>query len=345
MPIIKGEIDAQFDALARTLEYLREREAEVRAFFAGAEKIVIFGCGSSFSVAKGYALQFSGIASVPATALPAGDYLVNSGAYANLIKGAVIVSISRSGSTSELVEAARHALNAGAAGLLSVCAATDAPISPLASLNLEMPWCFDRAVCQTRTVNNFYAAGLCMACACGGDEATLAQLSRAPDYFADFSKTHEASLAAFARRPWTHAAVLADGYAAGLAEEGALAFKEICRLPSNHYHLLDLRHGPMVLVNKETLVVAFLSDGEQKLQHDLLADVRKKGPHILALPCNDTAPVPAADLTIPMPGGFSAPVAAFYLLYCIHLLTYEKALARGVDPDRPEGLDPWIKLG
>ena len=96
---------------------------------------------------------------------------------------------------------------------------------------------------------------------------------------------------------------------------------------------------------KPTTTNLWLVDGEQKLQHDLLADVRKKGPHILALPCNDTAPVPAADLTITMPGGFSAPVAAFYLLYCIHLLTYEKALARGVDPDRPEGLDPWIKLG
>ena len=37
-----------------------------------------------------------------------------------------------------------------------------------------------------------------------------------------------------------------------IASEGALAFKEIARIPSISYHLLDVRHGPMVLIDDKT---------------------------------------------------------------------------------------------
>jgi DNA-binding MurR/RpiR family transcriptional regulator len=104
--IIKEEIDSQFGALSQTTDYILEQEKPILNFLTHSKKVVVFGCGSSFSLAKGYALQLSGIAGIPATALAAGDYLVNSEDYAKLIQGASIISISRSGSTSEIVYSA-----------------------------------------------------------------------------------------------------------------------------------------------------------------------------------------------------------------------------------------------
>jgi glucosamine--fructose-6-phosphate aminotransferase (isomerizing) len=152
------------------------------------------------------------------------------------------------------------------------------------------------------------------------------------------------TLESFARKSWTHAVVLADSYMAGLAEEGALAFKEICQLNSNHYHMLDLRHGPMVKINKDTLAVAFISKGDKRLQCDLLNDIRKKGALILALDCSNTGVISAADLTISMPAALCNRTAAMYMLYCIQLIAYYKAIESDINPDQPNGLDPWIKL-
>ena len=146
-----------------------------------------------------------------------------------------------------------------------------------------------------------------------------------------------------AQQPWTRAVVLADSGPAGLAEEGALAFKEICRRDSNHYHLLDVRHGPMVQIGADTLVIAVLSSGDRALQAALLSDVARKTGHLLVLDCassNDA--LPGTRIQLPECGDDDA--KAVFALFCIQLLCFHHAIARGVDPDKPEGLDPWIKL-
>lgn len=64
--------------------------------------------------------------------------------------------------------------------VLSVCARENVPVEELADWSLNIPWAFDEAVCQTRTVSNLYAAALGLACIAGGDEAGLEALSRLP---------------------------------------------------------------------------------------------------------------------------------------------------------------------
>lgn len=341
MHTVKREIDAQFDALQRTAAYIRGKSQQIRSALSGAKKLLVLGAGSSYYLAKSLALQFDGMAGIPACAIPAGDYLLNRADYAAMTRGAAVVTISRSGSTSEILRAAESAGAAGAA-VISLCGVEDAGISKIASLNLELPWIFDDAVCQTRTVSNLYAAGLMMAAICAGDEAVLTQVEQVPALAPAFSRTYEGELNALAQTDWDHAVVLADSYWAGLAEEGALAFKEVCRLPSNHYHLLDVRHGPMVIINRRTLVVAMANSGDG-LQRDLLRDIRAKGARLLLLDCAKDAAFPA-DCAVTLPLGDTPCAAALFMIYAIQLLTYYKAVARGENPDEPVGLDPWIKL-
>lgn len=132
-------------------------------------------------------------------------------------------------------------------------------------------------------MSNLYAAALGLAWhrrrGRGGTRGALeaAALAR------DFCPRQEQSLTLAASEDWSRAVVLADSGCAGLAEEGALAFKEICRRDSNHYHMLDCRHGPMVQICPDTLVIALLSKGDRKLQAALLGDVAAKTSHLLVL--------------------------------------------------------------
>lgn len=344
MYVIEMEFRNQFEALARTAQALTDRQAEAGEALSGIRTLCVLGCGSSFSLAKSAATQFSQHTGIPACALPAGDVLVNFTAYKKMLTGATLLLLSRSGSTSEVVRAAELCKEELGCKVLSVCAKVDTPVEKIADWSLCLPWAFDEAVCQTRTVSNLYVAALGLAQIAGGNTAALAELHALKDCAAAFCPAQEELLSALAQKPWTRAVVLGDSGMAGVLEEGALAFKEICRRDSNHYHLLDVRHGPMVQIGPDTLVIAMLSSGERPLQKALLADLAPKTQHLLVL---DSVPgdgdgVPGIRIVLPECGADE--LRAVFALYCIQLVCFHHALAIGVDPDKPEGLDPWIKL-
>lgn len=343
MYLTEKELRGQFDALARTMEALSASRPAAEAALAQVNTLCVLGCGSSFSLAKSAATQYAQHTGKPGVAIAAGDLLVNFSAYEKQLRGATLLILSRSGSTSEAVRAASRCKAELGCRVLSICAKENSPMEEVADWSLLLPWAFDEAVCQTRTVSNLYAAALGLVYIAAGDDAGLARLSALSGLAADFCAAQEDVLSAMATRDWTRAVVLADSGCAGLAEEGALAFKEICRRDSNHYHVLDVRHGPMVQIGPDTLVIAWVSSGERDLQTALLADVAKKTDHLLVL---DLAGGGGAlpGTVIPLPSCGADDVAAIFALYCIQILCYRHALARGVDPDKPEGLDAWIKL-
>ena len=150
--------------------------------------------------------------------------------------------------------------------------------------------------------------------------------------------------------PWTHAVVLADAELEGIAEEGALVFKEVCQLPSSYHHLLDVRHGPMVLVNKETLVLAALGT-KNELEINLLKDAKAKGAHVVAF-CDDGDNCAAGDCCSDIGdisfSCFAKPLSHVakgipFIVLC-QMVAYYKSKETGADPDKPTGLDPWIAL-
>lgn len=344
MYVIESELRQQFDALAKTVQALTDQQGEAKEALDGIRTLCVLGCGSSFSLAKSAATLFSQHTGVPAYALPAGDVLVNFESYKKLLAGCTLLLLSRSGSTSEVLRAATRCKQELGCRVLSVCAREDAPVEGLSHWNLRLPWAFDEAVCQTRTVSNLYVAVLGLAYIAAGESESLAEFRELTVHASTFCPAQEETLSALAQGAWTKAVVLGDSGMAGLMEEGALAFKEICRRDSNHYHLLDVRHGPMVQIGPDTLVIALLSSGERDLQKALLEELKAKTGHLLVLDCvpGDREGVPGLHIALPACGPDE--LRAVFALYCIQLVCFHHAVARGVDPDKPEGLDPWIKL-
>ncbi|MDO4343559.1 MAG: SIS domain-containing protein [Eubacteriales bacterium] len=343
MYIILNEIKDQFFALEKTVKKVKEMEAPLTEQFMGAKKTVIFGSGSSYLLAKSMAAQLMQLAGIPSYPVPAGDFLVQPEDYAKAVRGALVVTISRSGSTSEIIMAVKKAKEMGALGCVSYCAVEKAEISALSDLDVELPWCFDASVCQTRTVTNLYAALLLTAALCVKEKKIISSLERAPKLFEKYCGTYDTVFEDIGRYAWNHAVVLADSSVAGLAEEGALAFKEICQMNSNFYHVLDVRHGPMVMVNKDTLVIVFAAGQNKKLLQELIKDIQKKGALCVVFDCGMDREV-GEEICINLPKELDSRAAALFMMYGIQRLTYEKAMRRRVNPDAPDGLDAWIKL-
>ena len=136
--------------------------------------------------------------------------------------------------------------------------------------------------------------------------------------------------------------MLCDGPSDGLAEEGALAFKEISQLPGNYYHLLDARHGPIVLIGEKALVLVSVKSPACRHEQAPIRDLVKKGARV----------VTCSQLPLEAPGAENFPLGeevgsvagGLGLVALCQRISDYKARETGGDPDRPDGLDPWIEI-
>jgi len=338
------EIRSQFDALRQTYAYLKEKEEEIQNALDETRSLCVIGCGSSFCLAKSAAKQFTLLSQLPAYAIAAGDLLVNFDDYANMVSNSTLLLLSRSGETSELIRAAARCKEQYCNKVVSVCAKTGAPVEEIADMNLSIPWAFDASVCQTRTVTNLYLAGFMIGAIIAGDRAALEAARRAGANDASFRAAVEPALKQIAEGGWSKAVVLGDSAAEGLAEEGALAFREICRRDSDYCHVLDVRHGPIVQIGQDTLVIALVSSGDFTLQADLIADLAKKTRHLAVFSRNARISQLPCCVPFVLPDCGADAMSAIYAQYCIQMICLKHAQFIGVNPDAPEGLDPWIAL-
>jgi len=342
MAITHNEMRDTFNALEKTKNYIEEHWAIIEGFFKGKNRIVFIGCGSSYSNAKSYAMICNMYTDVPAVALAAGDLLLHAERYKNIIDGSALIFISRSGRTSELIIALdavkAQGYNVTTASFIS---ADDTPLGEKSDLVLSTPWAYDESVCQTRCVTNAYFMAAYIVAKITGNKSVLADLCLVIAEGPTFMDNAEALAIKQAVKPWTHAVVLADAELEGVAEEGALVFKEVCQLPSSYHHILDVRHGPMVLIGKETLVLTALGTSNE-LELNLIRDLKAKGADIIAF----------SDVFAELEGirysCFNRPLSHIakgvpFIILC-QMIAYYKSKETGADPDKPTGLDPWIAL-
>ena len=342
MAITYTEMLDTFNALRKTVAYLEEMWEGIESFLSGKSRFVFIGCGSSYSIAKSMASITAMSTGIPSAAMPAGDVLLHAERYKKTVDGSAVVFVSRSGRTSELLLALEALKSQGCQmSVASIVCADGAPLGEKSDFVLSTPWAFDESVCQTRCVTNFYFIAAYVAAKITGDKTVMEDLRHLLDDGNEYMAQAELLAISLSKQPWTHAVVLADAELEGLAEEGALVFKEVCQLPSNYYHLLDVRHGPMVLLGKDTLVLVALGTSNE-LELALLRDLMEKGAQVVVFSGSNV------NLDGIMYTGLGRQLSHLakgipFIVLC-QMIAYYKSKETGADPDKPTGLDPWISL-
>lgn len=332
-------------ALERTCRYFEDRLEEHKGFFARNpyKKFAFLGCGSSYMLAKSAAAVFGGLPKTTAQAIAAGDYLVAPGEWRESLKDSIVVALSRSGRTSELVLTVQDIRETLGCPVVSICAKEQNDLTALSGMNIVLDWCYDNSVCQTRTVTNFYAAALLLAAAYSGDAALGAAVHAACARNAAFQQKNRPVLEKTAALDWDNVVVLADGPLCGIAEEGALAFTEISMLCGRYFHLLDYRHGPIVISNERTLTVMVLRPGEQALQKAMVGDVLAQGGPVVTLSDQPGNPW-GSTINLQIEGLAAFAAWGIPFIYTAQALALCKAVLLGGNPDAPKGLDAYITL-
>jgi len=120
--------------------------------------------------------------------------------------------------------------------------------------------------------------------------------------------------------------VLGRGPGFAVSKEIALKLKEVCQIQAEPFSSAEFLHGPVTLVENEFTCISVNVGDESQLAHgEQIDNIRSRGAHLLEMAFDDASIHPRLQ-----------PIAILQRFY----LDVEKvALARGVNPDAPAGLN------
>ncbi|MCY1713367.1 SIS domain-containing protein [Caproiciproducens galactitolivorans] len=345
MYLTEQEIMATKDALDKTYAQVLRQEEEIRTFFREntERKFILMGCGSSYMLSKSNERMFITRPNTSAAALAGGDYLVNPDTYLHTIENSIVLVLSRSGMTTEIVRAVEYMKKTANVKVVSITMKENSALEGLSDLTVVLPWAYDNSVCQTRSVTNLYAASLLINAICYGDGELKAAVKTVIDQNRDHMEKYRSELETIGKKDFTDVVVLADGVLCGIAEEGALAFTEISLISGKYFPMLDYRHGPKVLNNARTLTIFAVQPNESTYQRDMIDDVKKHNGTVVTFGSEPTN-VYGSDLHISVSGINRFEAYGIPFIYTMQMIALTKALATGINPDAPTGLNAYITL-
>lgn len=347
MNLTYQEVKKQYLALHQTFNYMLEQRSAIQYLREQVQpdSITFVGCGSSYCLSESAAFSTMLYTHKPALALAGGDLMLNAERYAPLLKNTLLVAPSRSGSTSEIIEAIQRVREQQTLPVLSLSCVAESPLSTYADLSLELPWAFDHSVCQTRTVTNLYVANVLINAFWSENEELIRDIQSAIQLGEGYMEKVEASIREVADFAWKRVILLADGELHGLATEGAIAITEIAQAEAHAFHLLDVRHGPMVTIDQDTLVIAALTGEGTDYQHNLIQDIHARGARIIGL-ADQPNRIPEAwvDLGITLEHQLHPAAQGIPFIFIPQIVALASAERQGINPDQPDGLEAWVKL-
>jgi len=344
MFLTEKEIFSQYKALKETYKYMQNKEQDIKIFLEKCkyDSLSFIGSGSSYCLCQSAEISAKIHFGITANSFAAGDIMINFDQYVRLIKNTLLVLPSRSGSTTEVIASAKIAKEKYNVPCISICSKENSELSFIANFSLEVPWAFDESVCQTRTVVNLYMVNLFLISIMANDHIIQKEIESAIGNGNKLISQYHEPLKEFVRDSgWNKVIILADSELYGLAAEGALACKEISQIPSNYYHILDVRHGPMVLIDNTTLVIIACSPYGLLYQKKLIEDLH--GEKAIVVTVGDQpSSIMNSDLHVQIPYYEKYGVAGIPFVLVPQIMSYYKAIFKGINPDKPTGLEPYI---
>lgn len=332
------EIAEQPAALARTLDTLRPRRAEIRNL-AEATRVVLFVARGSSDNAAVYGRYLLEVHAGHPAGLAAPSVATHYHADLDL-SNALVVSVSQSGETEEIIETQTWAAAHGAR-TIAVTNDGDSALANAADLVLVTQAGTERAVPATKSYTAQLAAMTILAGALAPKPDELdPDLDRVPGEVERVITARAGIDDAVDRLASTPEALVSGrGICFGTALEAALKLEETCLRPVRGLSYADLRHGPIAVVDAEHVALLIsAADGPMVSgMTELARDLRERGAAATVGIGGDAGFAESVDVAVSGPAlpEFVAPLA----LVVPAQLTVE-ALARklGLDPDAPRGL-------
>ena len=248
------------------------------------------------------------------------------------MQGTVMLAISQSGRSPDLVTSATAAKEQGAF-LISLVNDEDSPLFALADVALPLHVGPEKSVAATKSFIATLAAILHIVAEWTQDARIADAVAALPDLL-DRAWALDWSAALPVLDHTDHLYVVGRGHGFGIAQEMALKFKETCGIHAEAFSAAEVRHGPMALVGPGFPVLLTAQDDESRLSvQSLAAEFAARGAPLLVAGLKDApgTALPALEA--------DALVQPILLVQSFYRMVNQLSVLRGRDPDRPPTLN------
>jgi glucosamine--fructose-6-phosphate aminotransferase (isomerizing) len=259
------------------------------------------------------------------------------------LQGALVVGISQSGQSPDIVGVVADARRQGAP-TLAITNDLSSPLAAAAEMALDACSGLERAVAATKTYTAQLLSIALLSAALsaeeGGEESCTDTLERVPEWVAEALCLDGAIEEAAQRyRSMTQCVVLGRGLSYTTATEWSLKLKELTGVAAEPYSSADFRHGPVAIVTPGFPILAVVPDGA--VFADVLALlaplVKERGVELVAVSNRESA-LALAHTPIRLPAGLPEWLSPLVSIVPAQLFCYHLARAMGRDPEAPPGL-------
>ncbi len=298
----------------------------------GAGTTVYTGCGSTGHLAQVLACTHRRL--LPSFAWSAVASELWLAAPGEALGAGTVVAVSRSGETTETIEACRRARDEGAR-IVAVTTNPDGGLNGVADEVVVVEFAAEESVVQTRSFTSMLLATLAAQLSAAGEDAEA--VFRGISDLGEALMAGSASVVARLADPAIEVVyVLGSGLDGGLAREGALKIKEMSRTVTEAMPVLDFRHGPISITDERSAALVLCGPGLER-ELAVATDIEACGTHVATVG-------PDPRCTIPTPAGASVYETAVARLTVAQLAGLRRGLAKGLDPDAPRGVDAHIRI-
>jgi glutamine---fructose-6-phosphate transaminase (isomerizing) len=340
-----NEILTQPLAWQAALDEVSRQQAALKELWATARfsEIIVTGCGSTYYLSLAVAPLLQKQLGKPARAVPASELLLYPETIIAPGSNPLLLTISRSGRTSETIRATK-AFKANWSGpVLNIGCYENTELVAESLLALLVREGQEESVVQTRSFSSMLVAAQASAALLGNDPH-LAAMPKLPALGEQLiAAQHDLARQLGQANNIQRFYFLGSGLQYGLACEANLKMKEMSLSVSEAFHFMEFRHGPMSMVNENTLVVGLLSEATRSYELAVLREMRKLGGKTLVL-ADQSVSTEAADYQVNFNSGLPETVRGVLYLPVLQLLGYYRALKNNQNPDHPHNLVTVIVL-
>lgn len=240
-----------------------------------------------------------------------------------ILDGGLVVVISQSGRSPDIINQIRQAKKSGAM-ILALVNDESSPLKDIVDHFIPLKAEKEQSVAATKSYLLTLSA-LLMLVACWSESTSLkAELKKLPDILSDAIESAP-QLSPESLTGVKHLVVVGRGLGYAIAKEIALKLKEVCGIHAEAFSSAEFLHGPVTLVaNKLTMINVAVNDESYKAHMEQIEEFKRRGATIIHL----------LQTTESLPKRL-APLALLQRFY-IDIETVAQSIGR--NPDEPEGL-------
>lgn len=249
----------------------------------------------------------------------------------------LVITVSQSGGSPDLVASARAARESGAITLaVTNNAASD--LAAVSEFHIDVLAGREKALPATKTYTaELLALYLFVEGLCGGDAVAAAEgLPAVAEQI--LSRKEEIKTLAGRYRFAERLVLTSRGYGYPTAKEAALKLMETSYIPALAYSGADLLHGPLAMVDNLSPVIAIVTNGRGgEALRPVLGRLKERGADLVVVGPEQEVASASAGFALPTDGVLEE-LQPILEIMPLQMLAYEVATARGQDPDAPRAL-------